>query len=594
MKTNKGFELSREPKGSMNIFKTKSGHFSIELDGYLLHSKYHPVKEAKKTAEKNYKKNHLHILFGLGLGYVANELLSSMQQDDALFIVEPSIEVFETAKRHGFLEKLLDDNRVHICVGDSIENLNKVLITWIRRFPNRIVFICLQNYDKLYPDVLKELGNEVKKATKHTLIDINTMHFFALKWQKNFVFNLYTSLIKAKAFKEMVGKFSCPVIITSGGPSLIKQLDLLMKVKDKCIVLCVGSTIGSLIKFNIKPHAVVTVDGGEPNYNHFKDINIDDVLLIYELMVYYKIPAVHCGRQAVFNFYKQREAVIKKLQKREIGTAFTGISVANTALSIAVQLTSGPICIIGQDLAYTDNLSHADGNKGLRKIETDDVKGSKRYTTAKGYYGDEVLTDYVFLGMKNNFEEIVSYYKNADRERLIVNATEGGIYIDGMDYMPFKEFINKYCIHDCTDEIQKLFCKSDFKPDIDNFYKNIKKQKQNIKKVIEMCEDAQKKLEKIKSDTDIPNSVLNSLEKIDKKLIKFLKDDFMKDILEPVIFRVYNCYLEKESETPSERVQRILKKSKALYSEIKDAAEATKGFVEELISEIEKDFEKNK
>ena len=103
-----------------------------------------------------------------------------------------------------------------------------------------------------------------------------------------------------------------------------------------------------------------------------------------------------------------------------------------------------------------------------------------------------------------------------------------------------------------------------------------------------------KKLEKIKSDTDIPNSVLNSLEKIDKKLIKFLKDDFMRDILEPVIFRVYNCYLEKESETPSERVQRILKKSKALYSEIKDAAEATKGFVEELISEIEKDFEKNK
>ena len=593
MKVNESLKSYQDIK----LIETKSGHLSAELDGCLLHSRYDPVKEAKKFAEKNYKKNHLHILFGLGLGYQAKELLNLMGESDALFIIEPNAEVFETAKKNGFLKRFLGDKRMGIYIekarsesGEALKDLDKVLMGWLRLYPNRTAFSCLPNYDKLYPDVLKILKKKIKDTTKKLLIDVNTMHFFALKWQKNFVQNLYTSLIKAKPFKGLVGRFSCPIVITSGGPSLIKQLDLLRKVKNKCIVLCAGSTIGSLLKHDVKPHCVVTVDGSGVNYTHFKDINIDNVLMIYELMLHHKIPEEHSGAQAVFNFYKSREGLIKKLQKRDLGTAFMGFSVANTALSIAAQLTSGPICVIGQDLAYTDNLSHADGNKGLKEINLDSVKDSKIYTFAKGYYGDEVLTDYAFLGMKDSFEKIVSYYKNVNQSRPIVNSTEGGLHIDGMDYMPFKEFVDKYCTQDSTGEVRLLFEKPEFEPDVEHFYKQIKKYKNTLNKVIEICESAKKKHDRVKYELEIPNSIIKSLENIDKKLVKFLKDEFMKDVLEPVIFRVYNRYVEKENETPEEKTKRVLKKSKALYAEIKDAAEVTKEFVEELIKRVERDL----
>ena len=576
----------------VTLLDSKSGHVTIKMGGCFLHSAYNPIKEAEKTAKKHFRKNNLHILFGFGLGYLAKALFSQIKDTGHLFIIEPSEQLFQLALGQTDISELINSKKVFFCVGDEINNLEKHLSAWIAKgYLGKTVFIESPNYARLYPELLPEISDTIKEINMLALINVNTLHMFALDWQKNFILNLYP-VLKAKPFNHLIKKLSCPVIIASGGPSLTKQLPLLQKVQNKALILCAGSAINSLLQGGVKPHAMVTIDGGEANYNHFKEIDIDDVSLIYELMVHHKIPRQHNGVQVVFNQTGTGlEGLSECLLRRKLGAVICGPSVANCCLSIASQLTGAPVCFIGQDLAYTGDRTHADGNKHVQKVDRKSTEKQRGFTQIKGYYGEQVFTSYSFVAMRKTFEKLIEHIRDCGDDRPVINATEGGAFIEGAQNMPFAEFIENYCQSDHTEEIEALFNTAEIEePDWQCFYKDIQKENDKLSEVIDLCTGAQKKLAKVKAgQTTIPPSVLSQLNKTDRKLKRLLKNELMYHILQPVIFRVYNRYLEPENETDAECAVRVIKKSKALYKEIKEAAEHTKKYIDELLLTVKKE-----
>ncbi|UZN00107.1 hypothetical protein OL548_09740 [Lysinibacillus sp. MHQ-1] len=52
--------------------------------GIFLHSNYNPEAEADKYIDKNYKEGYLNILFGYGLGYMANAIAKKYGNTDIL------------------------------------------------------------------------------------------------------------------------------------------------------------------------------------------------------------------------------------------------------------------------------------------------------------------------------------------------------------------------------------------------------------------------------------------------------------------------------------------------------------------------------
>jgi hypothetical protein len=268
----------------------------------------------------------------------------------------------------------------------------------------------------------------------------------------------------------------------------------------------------------------------------------------------------------------------------------TGHSVANFSLDIARQLTSGPICLIGQDLAYTNNQTHATGNKGFSVVDDVSEKQRKMFYV-DGYYGEKVLTDFVFHGMKKGFEHLILNLRENGVDQKIFNCTEGGVKLEGFEQIPFKDFLEKYCTKDYSVEIKTFIPQKNIpsRKKWEKFYFEVTQLLNQYKDVVKISEEALYVLNKVKKNNYLFNNQLNNkIDEIDEKLKKILENELIFYILRPTIFKIQHSYLESENETEVEANKRIYNKSKILYDGIKTATQQGIFWIEELIRKIEK------
>jgi hypothetical protein len=572
----------------ISIIESKSGLALVKYNGFYLNSQYDPVKEAKRLANHYYKKNHAHILFGLGFSYFAKELLKKMGESDFLFIIEPSIRLFEVVLDKGDLDSLVDHKRVFFIVGyekEQIEDEVKFLVT--SDYMAQIEFIVSPNYENLYPKYVKVIGDIITTTVKLSVVNIGTIAVFSKIWQKNMLYNL-NELWKSIPLQVFKNRFICPVIIAASGPSLTKQLDHLRKVRENntALIIAAGSTINPLLKAGIKPHLVVSIDGGEANWAHFKNIDYDDIPLFYSLSVHKDIPKHHQGFKVAYNTGDETlSAWINETVGEDLGFVVGGASVANFCFYIAKFISSGPISFIGQDLAYTNNLTHAEGNKNFKGVTKEELEKQNRYVSVNGYYGGEVLSDFPFLSMKRVFEDMVTSFRKYGDNRQIYNSTEGGAFIEGITNLEFENFIRTYCNVNYSEEFNEAF--KPYEPDFEikeHIIKSLELEQDNLQKVVRVAKKAIGILDGTSRETVlVETKVLRRLDKLDERLNEYLKSNIVHYIIMPVNFRVNHQYQERQNETPLEQTKRILNKSEALYKGILEAVETTLKTLDEIL-----------
>lgn len=540
----------------VNQLLSKSGHEILEVNGFLLHSKYNPIREAELFVEKEYKENYLHILFGYGAGYIADILKEKLPKDD-LIIVEP-------------IEELTNEESIlHTNISEIKKRITKGLVNKIKE----IKVICSPNYDKIAPIPYKELLELVKSNQVYNVADINTVRLYSYEWQENYWKNL-VYVLQDSSLKLLEKKYTNPVIIASSGPSLDKQLDKLKEIKDKVIILCAGSTVNPLLKNDIDPDYIVTIDGSEANYGHFKDIKTTATLL-YCLMSKYNIQKEYQGNRIPFlaigdeNF----QNFIEKGFGINIPIINGGVSVANFTFTIAQYITSGPIAFIGQDLAYTNNLSHSVANKYVKNIKNDED-----LIEVDGYYDDKVKTSYPLLFMKNNFEELIKLSKH---EAPIYNCTEGGARINGIEQISFNDFIKKFVDKKGSKNLAILSNEKGLLSKLDTVWcehlNKIKKIKLDINNAIYLVKDVKRK-------GAFSNSTLNKLNKIDKKIEKVCEEVLLSHITQPLVKNILSLYKEVQNETEIQQFERIYSLNMALYKGLSDVVAFSEKFLEESLT----------
>jgi hypothetical protein len=552
----------------------------VKFNSYYLHSKYDPIKEAKRLANYHYKKNYLHVLFGFGFSHIAKEVLAKLGENDFLLIIEPSMKLFEIVRNQGLLSPFSEHENASFIVGFDEIVIDRHLRTLINgTFFAQVELIVSPNYEKLYFDYTQKLKEIISNNVHLSLVNISTLTYFSENWQKNLLYNLVESW-KSMPLRAFIDKFTCPAIIASSGPSLTKQLKNLKMVAEKhsALIIAAGSTINPLLNADIKPHFVVTIDGGEANWQHFRDINYDDIPLFYSLNVHKEIPKKHTGYKVVFNSDDKTFAEwIDEVSDQELGFVKGGPSVANYCFYIAKMITTGPITFIGQDLAYTNNVSHAAGNKNYIGLTNQELNDTKKIVMIEGFYGEKVVSSYPFLGMKKSMEEMVEYFRKNGDKRTFFNSTEGGAIINGLENLDFKTFIKQYCHNSYWEQFVEAFkpYEKDFKRKdqilgvIEEERRHLQEAKLIVGKAIDILKGISKATEQIDA------RVLGKLDKVDEKLNELLKSNIVHHIVRPVVFRINYLYQEKEHETPHEQKKRILEKSEALYKGIDEILKTT-------------------
>lgn len=544
---------------TIKYLPTKNGEETIELNGLLLHSKYNPIKEAQRIVEKEYEENYVHVLFGYGAGHIASALGEKLNGTEKIIIVEPFL-------------KELNINDEYVIGMDDYKKIKELISAKLENYSREIKVICSPNYEKLATLEYKNLLQLVKDLQRENQVDENTIRFGSESWQENYIKNLVYAF-EDMSLKELEKKYDCPVVIASGGPSLTKQMPYLKKIRNNIVLIAAGSTINSLLKNEIEPDYVVTIDGGIANYNHFKGLKLEKTVLLYGMSSHYQIQQEYDGQRYALlttNDFRVGEHM-KEKYKIDLPYMAGGGSVAHFAFTIAMFITSGPIALIGQDLAFTNNETHAGNNKHHKVIDRDYLQSRDAFEV-EGYLGDKVMTDYVFYSMKQAFEHL---HEACYHESPIYNCTEGGIKLQGFKQISFNEFIHNYVKNIIIEPINE---KNKKKAQFTLLIEQLNQEIIVYNKIEKNLQDALSLLKINKQLGYFKQSVLKKLDKIDRKTKEYFEMIMMDRIVEPLTVDVLRNYKAKSKETSKESFERVYNQNLELYMRLLEVTKKSKKF----------------
>jgi hypothetical protein len=250
-----------------------------------------------------------------------------------------------------------------------------------------------------------------------------------------------------------------PIVCVASGPSLDKQLPLLREYQNNVIIICAESSFRPLVVNGIEPDVVCVLERGKEALNRsFKDVSIPAKTCLFILSLV-DPQLFEFWPNEIVPLFKKNALTSKFINDAlgDFGAILTGHSVAHMSLMLADYFGGGPITLIGQDLARSnegamhsrDTMHHL-----IRQqiIEEEKKKGepagprkpTKNYIWEKvlvdGYYGGKVSSTRIWSIFLYWMESLITLIKQP-----VINATEGGANIRGAHKMPFKQVLETYC-----------------------------------------------------------------------------------------------------------------------------------------------------
>lgn len=462
---------------------------------YRLNSIYHPLHEAEKWVEQFNFNNLSNIisLYGFGNGTFVRILAEKMGEQDTLLVFEPCCEIFIHVLNNYDITDLLMNDRILL----SIDNVNtfhfhSCLMGCMNIGNMRNQIMCVHpRYDVVFKDSCIWFWSEIKKVYVHTKMNINTLVYFGANLIENPLANIQC-LTNSNTIEELKNFIpdNIPAIIVAAGPSVRKQIEYLKKAKGKAVIFAVDRILDYLLDEGVEPDFTATVDPGKPLKFFSRRTDITIPLLCF-MESNHKIFEAHKGRKIICNASPYLNKIYFK-NKIEPPNLNSGASVATMVFAACIYLGFKNIILVGQDLAYDGNLSHAGA------INESDMKD--RDTMIEGIDGQMIKSRMDWKEFAHWFEDIIELYPDVN----VIDAKEKGAKIKGALNMPLSEALEKYCNPDAEYAINIEDLEPTFNNDI---YKDLK----------ELFQDSIKTMHNIKTRSKNAIKICNSLIKETEK-----------------------------------------------------------------------------
>lgn len=435
-------------------------------------SLYSPKNEAEYYVNHQNLKKYTPVvcIFGIGTGLIIEKILENLSKDSKLIIYEPDERILDycnnSAKTQGCsieeelvferLKRIINDERVYLHIEkDSKTSFQVVLDSYVDYTGIAgLVHLINTGYAEAYSSCCLKFYQELKEYRIRLLTNINTELLFMDDYIEYSFRNipLCTRLNLASELVKVV-KTDIPSVIVSAGPSLNKNIEVLRKIKGHFFIVAVDTALQYLLKRDIIPDLWVTIDPKKP-IDFFKDERSYDIPCVFKSTANSDI----LNRvKRVFLLDGERdylELLIESLGIQISNPYGSGGSVATTSFALLYSLGIKNIILIGQDLAYLGDTSHADGANDGVAYET---------TFVDGFDGKPVKTRRDWLNYLKWFEQSIEMINTHDFGITVIDATEGGAKIHGSKTMTLNEAIESlkndkgllpdYCF---ADEIEKL------------------------------------------------------------------------------------------------------------------------------------------
>ncbi len=493
---------NKEPSPGIEMLFSETGKPNLLVKGIqnetiLIHNRENPGSESEAFLSMVKKDSTgVVLVFGMGLGYLALELSKQREKLQHILIFELNVEFFSLALTHMDLTPLLGDKRVILSIGE-VENVAELLKPLKRAFMledihTHKLLTCFQ-FNPAYEDLSSAVFNLVSGYN----IDGATQSINGQTFVENRLKHL-TSMHHDNMLEELSGKFQgIPSLIVAAGPSLDKNIREVKRAVGKAVIISVDTALPALLKQGIVPDFVTSIDYNAPTYEKIADTasdkRIQGINLICTSWVAATVSKTYPARTIFWAFGEN--ALEHWINTSLDGTMSTGGAgtVAHLNFLSAKILGCDPVIFVGQDLAYSYSKEHASGVvfTGTEPME----KILEHAVWVKGVNESKVPTTRSLHGYRIIFEQ---WIKNS--EGRVINATEGGAWIEGTEHMTLSQAID-------------LFCKNDVFMDI----VSDRKRKEPSKAMASMLKKVEQAEEIVKKADRLAGSVLKEIENLKGK-----------------------------------------------------------------------------
>ena|GEM_PF-5282826 len=251
-----------------------------------------------------------------------------------------------------------------------------------------------------------------------------------------------------------------PAVLVSAGPSLDKNIEVIRRFKGKALIVAASHALLALHRAGIDPDMVVVIEAQDVRY-HFEGVPVDRIgSLVLAAAVRPELFALPVERFITFAANPMIDTWVYEGLEEHLPIRAGG-SVSTVAFSVATILGCDPIIVVGQDLSFPDGRYYAattcDGDARVA-LTTDGtgrvVEASEAYRKLEpegpeniflrevpGYHGGSVPTSFA---LRRAWAWFVDEAKRQTGERTLLNCTEGGAYIEGMEHVPLEQAAVRY------------------------------------------------------------------------------------------------------------------------------------------------------
>ncbi len=399
------------------------------------------------------------LILGMGNIHYLEEVMAQTDESVIVMLYEPLFSVFEKQLERVDFEKIFGRRTVALIVeGINEGGMEGIVRTLLQgdKIPLMKYFV-LPNYVELCREQVNHFLELLVKITENYYMGIGTKMFFSPYQAENFYHNVQYIPTGYKAFQLFRAiPDDIPAFVVSAGPSLNKNIKELKRAKNKSFIIAVDTAVKPLLREGIVPDMFATLDGLKP-LELVKTEQARNLPLLTMVTAANAILDYHTGKKF---FYDEGYEYVRKMFEmngKKLEGFPTGGSVATLAFSLTCHLGFRKIIFVGQDLAYTDNKSHADGTFQDAMPEED----TEEFIKVPGNYETEVPTLKNLDSYRKWFGEYIEWWTRGHKT-VFINATEGGARIEGTELMTLSEVIDRECIKEvdvsaCIDRLEPVF-----------------------------------------------------------------------------------------------------------------------------------------
>ncbi len=445
--TNKGGKLN-----GYRIEKSKDNLDILIINDRYINSRFNPSSEANSVV---YEGRNLICIFGLGFGYGLNNILKN-NKESIIVVFEPVEEILTLYKKEYFSKTPFKEREILFLDKLDKEEIYSFIENTNFFSEGRIYYYSNIGYKSLFPSLENEFYSTIKESfniiTQNKLTESN----FIPVWTKNFIFNSLKFSDSPILKPVKIDLTDNLALIACAGPNLIKDIPIIKEKREKLTIFAVDTAIKPLIKNDIFPDFVVSLDGQFYSFEDFTKYSSDETIYIFDLFSYpqaarlsknvFFTPTKNILSESIIEFFFTKNGI------ENFGIT-TGGTVSDYAFNFALNLGFKNVYFSGLDLSFpylsthskyspyherilnNQNYFETPETSMIKAISKRKIKDSKSKVESKNLISDFVLENYGLY---------ISNYVRINDLQNIYNSSSLGLEIEGLKNVNLKLLLDDY------------------------------------------------------------------------------------------------------------------------------------------------------